>query len=524
MTVSIGVPEIGQLIDSKYEIGKELGRGSAGIVYEATNVQTRERVAIKWLYPSLAANKLAAERFIREAQVAGRVKHPNVVRVQDSGEHGDSLYLVMELLEGQSLTSFLSSGPHPAAAVVRLAIAAMNGVAAAHAIGVVHRDLKPDNIFLERIPGGYTAKVLDFGISKLTGPEAADANPLTAAGAIVGTPYYMAPEQIVNSKEVDVRADVYGLGVILYQGLSSELPYDSESLHKLFLAIIQGGARHVCDVAPYVDRGLGDIVMRAIALSPNDRFASMAPFIEALEPFGHDEPTRIVPQASLPPPGASRTPQQGARSPEHKADEDTEEMSDVSNSLAPGRRAAGAPMPALSKSVPAFRPSAGAPRRPSTPVFVRGETPSSPANVRPPSGEVSDTTPDGATLDSRAKDHALNGAGPRASQPTHADQPRIQMGAQLRGDDTAGTLPLERDRNSVAEHPLFGDDDLSSKPMVRKNPTLADRKAFEREKSRGRGKTGEGGGAGILRNPRIVAIMIGVLVLALAIISIRACR
>jgi serine/threonine protein kinase len=219
-------PKPGDLIADKYQIERFIGQGGMAEVYAGLNIRTGKRVALKWISPALATTKEALSRFRREALAAGRINHPNVVTVFDVVEHMSSTWLVMELLEGDPLSEILNRvgymEPEPA---VQLLIPAIRGVAAAHAHGVIHRDLTPDNIFICRSADGKPreAKVLDFGVSKLA-DEATDQVGITGLGHAVGTPAYMAPEQIRGNIPADARTDVYALGVVLYQMLAGRRP------------------------------------------------------------------------------------------------------------------------------------------------------------------------------------------------------------------------------------------------------------------------------------------------------------
>ncbi|MCA9609001.1 MAG: serine/threonine protein kinase, partial [Myxococcales bacterium] len=202
----------------RYRIERMLGQGATGIVYEASHVVVGRRVALKCLFPHMAAQPVLVQRLFREAQIAAKVEHPNVVQVYDGGRHGETYYLAMELLEGRTLSALIEEGRRPVREVADIMRQVMSGVAAVHDEGVVHRDLKPDNIYLQMIPDDPLhhgiPKVLDFGVSKLK--EQGGSSKLTAMGMVMGTPYYMAPEQVTDTSGVDQRADVYSLGVILY--------------------------------------------------------------------------------------------------------------------------------------------------------------------------------------------------------------------------------------------------------------------------------------------------------------------
>jgi serine/threonine protein kinase len=279
--------ELGDLIADKYRLERFLGEGGMGTVFAAINVVTGKPVAIKCLHADLTENEEYPARFLREAQVAGRIDHPNVVNVFDVGRHGSALFLVMELLQGETLAARMARGPQDPTGFIQLMLPALRGVHAAHRIGVTHRDLKPDNIFLCRGPDGESreAKVLDFGISKIGEELAGGRKQLTLEGAIFGTPQYMAPEQIRSARSADARSDVYALGVIFYRAFSGEFPFDSETLPGLALRIVEGNPVPIQELCPELEPELAEAVMRSLALDPKERFPTVAAFGEALEPF-----------------------------------------------------------------------------------------------------------------------------------------------------------------------------------------------------------------------------------------------
>ncbi len=283
------MPKPGDLVAGKYMIEQLLGEGGMGAVFAATHRFTGKAVAIKWMLPELARDEDAVHRFMREAQAAGRINHPNVVDVYDVGQHEDSFFLVMELLRGEPLTTALSRRDLTVREVLELLLRAMRGVSAAHRQGVVHRDLKPDNIFLayEEDGVGREPKVLDFGISKVS--NEGQFNPrLTRTGNVVGTPYYMPPEQIRGSDNLDRRADVYAFGVILYEALTGQVPFIADTYGALVLEIATGTPKTPGELVPGLPPDLSRVVMRAMARNAADRFPDMESLIHAVEPFLHD--------------------------------------------------------------------------------------------------------------------------------------------------------------------------------------------------------------------------------------------
>ena len=281
------MPRVGDVVAGKYRIESVIGEGGMGAVFAATHTLTEKRVALKWMRPDLVGQHGAVQRFMREAQAAGRLNHPNVVDIYDIGEHDGSPFLVMEYLHGEPLGAALERSLLSPRQVVRYLLPAMRGVAAAHAKGVVHRDLKPDNIFLVKNPDGSVLepKVLDFGISKVTSMDGQINPRLTRTGAVMGTPYYMSPEQLRDAAEIDARTDVYAFGVILYEALAGRVPFDAENYSALILEIATGTPKRLRQLRPEVPEGLERVVTKAMARNPDDRYPNMESLGRALEPF-----------------------------------------------------------------------------------------------------------------------------------------------------------------------------------------------------------------------------------------------
>ncbi len=271
----------GSTVGERYLLERVLGRGSTGVVFEASHVVIGKRVALKCLHPQHATLRNVVARFFREAKIAATVEHPNVIQVFDGGRDGDVLFLAMERLEGESLGDRLDRGPLPIAQAVELFVAIMDGVAAVHERGVVHRDLKPDNIFLakDRTGAAITPKVLDFGISKLKEPGLRE---LTGMNMVMGTPYYMAPEQIASARDVDARADVYSLGVMLYVALMGAGPYGNDSVLDVFRRAQSGDPRPFEAMRDEVPEGIVSVVEKAMRPEVGDRYGSVAELRDAL--------------------------------------------------------------------------------------------------------------------------------------------------------------------------------------------------------------------------------------------------
>ncbi|HXG94238.1 MAG TPA: protein kinase [Blastocatellia bacterium] len=255
---------IGQTIDGRYRIESKLGSGGMGAVYRASRLLIGDEVAIKILHAEQLADPRAIERFRREAQAAARLKHPNVVTIYDFGILGDgTAYLVMELLEGQSLRRLIEQqapiAPSVAAEIISQICAALDE---AHRHNVIHRDLKPDNIIVNRTPAGLRVKVLDFGIAKLR-DASATIGTLTQTGAVIGTPHYMSPEQC-SGEELDGRSDIYSLGIVLYEMLTGKVPFDSTTPTSVVIQHVTKAPppfrQFNASVPPAVER----VVMRAL--------------------------------------------------------------------------------------------------------------------------------------------------------------------------------------------------------------------------------------------------------------------
>jgi serine/threonine-protein kinase len=289
------MPRVGDVIAGKYTIEQLIGVGGMGAVFSALHKFTGKRVALKWMLPELARDSDAVQRFMREAHASGRINHPNVVDVYDVGQHDDSFFLVMEYLHGEPLTSALSRRDMTPSETLELLLPAMRGVAAAHRQGVVHRDLKPDNIFLSYEEDGVRRqpKVLDFGISKLSNDGSGIDMRLTRTGAVVGTPYYMSPEQIRGLAGLDKRADIYSFGVILYESLTGRVPFHADTYGALVLEIATGTATPPHELVPGLPVELAMIVMRAMAREAGQRFQDMESLVRALEPYAGPQAVRM---------------------------------------------------------------------------------------------------------------------------------------------------------------------------------------------------------------------------------------
>ena len=275
----------GALLAEKYRIERELGRGGMGIVYLARHVALDQSVAIKVLVGRGAED---ATRFLREARAAAKLGSEHVARVTDVGAaEGIGPYMVMEYLVGSDLGQVLATGgPLSLIAAVDAIVEAAEALAEAHASGIVHRDLKPANLFLaRRSDGTEVIKIIDFGISKIT--ELTDATPvLTQTRALMGSPYYMAPEQLRSARDVDGRADVWSLGVALYELLSGRRPFQGATMGAVFARVLETSPPPLSRERADVPVEVSDAVDRCLQRDPNERFQHMGELALTLAPFG----------------------------------------------------------------------------------------------------------------------------------------------------------------------------------------------------------------------------------------------
>jgi serine/threonine-protein kinase len=284
-------PATGTLIAGKYRVERVVGRGGMGVVLAARHEELDQLVAIKLLRSDIDRGDVAVARFLREARAAARIESDHVARVFDVGtlDTGHA-YMVMEHLEGRDLEAVLASrGALPVEEAVDHVLEALEAVAQAHAHGIVHRDLKPSNLFLARRPdGSQRIKVLDFGISKLMKPPGLDDAPgtLTGAGTILGTPGYMSPEQLKSSKSVDVRSDVWAIGVIVHELVSGVPPFGGETVGELFAAILDDPPTPLRTVRSDAPAALEAVVTRCLTRDRALRFPDVGALAAALAPFG----------------------------------------------------------------------------------------------------------------------------------------------------------------------------------------------------------------------------------------------
>ncbi len=290
---------IGTVIADKYRIVRELGRGGMGAVYEAVHTSIGKHVALKFHESEVECDAQTRARFLREAQTASLVESPHIVHIFDSGCTADGTpFLVLELLRGEDLRARLRRegrlSIEEAAAIIEQALRAL---VRTHAAGIVHRDLKPENVYLcEQDGPSILVKILDFGISKVT-PAEATLDTLTHEGVVLGTAYYMSPEQARGDINLDGRSDLYGLGAIFYEMLTGRTPHVGNVYHAVLVDICTRDADDVRLLAPNVPEPIAKIIARALSRDRSERFANAQDFLDALAPYAS---TRLSPTSTLP--------------------------------------------------------------------------------------------------------------------------------------------------------------------------------------------------------------------------------
>ncbi len=276
--------DIGSVLNGKYRLVRLVGDGGMGSVYEGVHLVLGTRVAIKLLHPDLARRTGLVERFLQEARVSAQIRSPHVVQVTDVDRTPDGhAYLVMELLEGEPLSSVLERQRRlPVATSCEYTLQILAALEAAHALGVIHRDLKPENVFVTFTAGRPVLKLIDFGIAKAKRTDPQQKN-LTVAGVVMGTAEYMAPEQARSADKVDARADIYAVGVMLYEMLCGARPVSGDDARVIALKIERGEVTPLVQRMPEAPRELAGLVHRAMAPRPELRFATATEMRVSLE-------------------------------------------------------------------------------------------------------------------------------------------------------------------------------------------------------------------------------------------------
>ncbi len=289
-----------------YRLVDRLGAGGMGEVWRAEDTRLLRPAAIKILSQKIASDPDWKARFLREARTAAQLNHPNIATIYTVDEEGSTMYIAMELVEGPSLASMITNRSMSVADIIRVGAQTAEALAAAHAKSIVHRDIKPDNIIVQR----RGVKVLDFGIAKQIGPTADDS--LTRGQMILGTPYYMSPEQALG-KKFDTKTDIFSLGVVLYEALAGRRPFAGANVTETVLYILSKEPPELSSVAPHVSPALSGIVHRCLRKQPADRPSAdqLADALEGLTEFTQGRtPTREqhIPTVSMAPPPPPRQP------------------------------------------------------------------------------------------------------------------------------------------------------------------------------------------------------------------------
>ncbi|MFH1437152.1 MAG: serine/threonine-protein kinase [Pseudomonadota bacterium] len=279
----------GRVLEGKYEIGAPIGAGGMGVVYRAVHKRLGRQLAVKFIHARYLAKNILLSRFQNEARLAASIGHKNIVDILDLGStHDGMFYIVMEYLKGNPLGEVVhAAGRLPDRIAVGITIQILEALNAVHSKGVIHRDIKPDNIFIvEQAGGGQLVKILDFGISRLYQPDEKKKSVFTTQpGTVLGTPNYMSPEQALGGAEVDYRSDLYSVGVILYYMVTGRLPYESANINELIADLSTKEAVAPSVLVPDMSPELEKAILRAIAKDREKRFVSAAAFAARLLPL-----------------------------------------------------------------------------------------------------------------------------------------------------------------------------------------------------------------------------------------------
>jgi len=278
----------------RYEIIKELGKGGMGVVYQAHDPQIDRPVALKVLREDRVVSEDFVSRFFKEAKFIGRLSHPNIVTVYDVGRDHGTIYIAMEYLQGQPFNEVIRSGRLSVEKIIDIALQVANALGYAHEKGIVHRDIKPSNIILT---DEGNVKLTDFGIARAEDSNAAQQ---TQAGVILGTPFYMSPEQVMG-KRVDGRSDLFSLGVILYELIVGRKPFEGDHFTAIFRAITDDIPVAPLKIDASIPQSLSDLIMKALSKNPNERFQTSKEMGDALKTCLQVKESLLLPEKPISP-------------------------------------------------------------------------------------------------------------------------------------------------------------------------------------------------------------------------------
>jgi len=285
--ISVSRIQEGEIVEGKYQIIRRIASGGMGAIYEVQHLRIGKHFAMKLLLPELADNLEITQRFEREAKAASAIGHPNIIEITDMGTTEQGLqFIVMELLSGEDVSALIErEAPLAPDRAIEIMSQVLLALEAAHGVGIVHRDMKPENVYLSASPTGEEmVKLLDFGISKISGTDEAKLR-LTSTGLILGTPFYMSPEQAKGLRDIDHRSDLYAAGVILFELITGVRPYEADNLNSLLYQILAGEIRRPSELVPDIPPALENTILKALATDVDERFQSGSEFREAL--LGH---------------------------------------------------------------------------------------------------------------------------------------------------------------------------------------------------------------------------------------------
>jgi eukaryotic-like serine/threonine-protein kinase len=281
----MGVRMLGRVLKGRYKLIDERGNGSMATVYVGRDLETNRIYAVKVLSRQAAAEKELVERFQREFELLSRLSGPHVVSPVDFGDERGNLFIVMSYVDGHTLKhAVLTGGPFAATRAIDVTQQATSGIAAAADKGIVHRDIKPQNLLLS---ADGVVKLTDFGLAR-----SHESRDITVTGFFVGTPFYVAPEQVENSRRADVRADLYSMACVFFELLSGRVPYDGEHAWDVVMQHLNGQVPSICALRPDLPAAYDAFLTRALAKRPDDRFQTPAAFMEALDALHSTDGTR----------------------------------------------------------------------------------------------------------------------------------------------------------------------------------------------------------------------------------------